>query len=184
MKALQLDFAPHSWRWWLRVTAWWWWMLAAVMTFWAGVAAWTIWSLQSEALELQAHRQSLERRLQARQLPRKAVVPTLISKDAVKAVNAAIVQLNIPWSELLDALERSAMPHVELVELFPDARAHVLRIKAEARNPDDMVRYIERLKQEASFGAVVLSQHDVHVQDKNRPVRFELEVPWQEWGHD
>jgi Tfp pilus assembly protein PilN len=95
-----------------------------------------------------------------------------------QAVNAAIRQLNLPWRDLQDALAAATPTTVALLALEPDARKHLLKLSAEARNSDDMVAYIEALKEQEFFSDVVLTKHDVNEQDPNRPIRFQLAATW------
>lgn len=93
-------------------------------------------------------------------------------------VNSAILQLNLPWRELQDAVQGATPRTIALVALEPDARKQVLKITAEAQSSDDMVDYVAALKQQETFTAVALSRHEVQQADPNRPLRFEVEATW------
>ena len=67
----------------------------------------------------------------------------------------------------------------QLLALEPDARKHVLRLTAEVKNSDDMIGYIELLKQQEFFSAVTLTRHEVSELDPNRPLRFQLDAEWR-----
>lgn len=103
-----------------------------------------------------------------------------ISEAQAGAVNDAVEQLNLPWSGLMDAIERATPATVALLELAPDAKRHVLKGVAEAKTSDMMIAFIGRLKQESLFGSVVLTRHEINDQDANRPYRFEFEAEWME----
>lgn len=101
-----------------------------------------------------------------------------VSEAQAGAVNAAIMQLNLPWRTLFDAVRGATPPSVALLALEPDSRKRVLRITAEAKNSDDMLAYVEALEREEWFAAVTLVRHEVLEQDPNRPLRFQIDAGW------
>ena len=107
-----------------------------------------------------------------------AVAVTAIPEAQAAFVNGAILQLNLPWRELQDAVAAATPRNVALLVLEPDARKHLLKITAEAKNSDDMITYIEELKQQELFTGVLLTRHEINEQDPNRPLRFQLEAQW------
>ena len=101
-----------------------------------------------------------------------------VSEAQAMAVNAAIMQLNLPWRALHDAVRSATPANVALLALEPDAKKRVLRISAETKNSDDMLAYVEALGREEWFGAVTLVRHEVVEQDPNRPLRFQIDAGW------
>ncbi|MGX4641822.1 hypothetical protein [Massilia sp. SYSU DXS3249] len=101
-----------------------------------------------------------------------------VSEAQAAATNAAIMQLNLPWRALHDAVRGATPASVALLALEPDSRKRVLRISAEAKNSDDMLAYVEALGREESFSAVTLVRHEVVEQDPNRPLRFQVDAGW------
>jgi Tfp pilus assembly protein PilN len=104
---------------------------------------------------------------------------TAIPEAQAVAVNAAILQLNLPWRQLQDAVAAANSPAVALLALDPDPRKQTLKITAEAKNSEDMVGYIEQLKQQEFFSGAALLRHETNDQDPNRPLRFQVEVQWR-----
>ena len=102
-----------------------------------------------------------------------------IAEAQATAVNAAVAQLNIPWRDLLDAVESATPKDVALLSLEPDAHKDILRGVAEAKTSDDMLSYIEQLKKPGFFDIVVLTKHEINEQDPNKPLRFQFEAHWQ-----
>ena len=102
----------------------------------------------------------------------------VISEPQAGAVNAAVLQLNLPWRALHDAVGAATPPSIALLALEPDARKRAMRITAEAKSSDDMIAYIEVLKQQALFASVVLARHEINEQDANRPIRFQVDAEW------
>jgi len=101
-----------------------------------------------------------------------------VSEQQAGAVNAAVMQLNLPWRALHDAVRAATPATVALLALEPDARKRVLRITAEARSSDDMIAYVETLQTQKWFGGVTLVRHEIGEQDPNRPIRFQIDAEW------
>jgi Tfp pilus assembly protein PilN len=95
-----------------------------------------------------------------------------------KAINAAVLQLNLPWRDMQEAVGEATPASIALLALEPDPNKQVLKISAEAKNPDDMIAYIEQLKQQEFFVSAALVRHEINDLDPNRPVRFQVEAQW------
>lgn len=177
MKPVRIDFAPPGMARTLHRTPPAAWMLAAfalILLLAAAVAAADLMKRQ------RAHERQLAV-LQARAAVPAAAPPaaaTPISETQAAAVNAAVMQLNLPWRALQDAVAAATPPGVALLALEPDARKRSLRISAEARTSDEMIDYVARLKREELFSDVALTHHEINDQDPNRPIRFELDAAW------
>ncbi|MDO8042169.1 hypothetical protein [Janthinobacterium sp. SUN137] len=179
MTRLDFDFAPPGWRRSLhRVPAWAWMtgvlgVVLAVTAACSGSAA----LQRQQASEARWHL-AQQRVLAATQGP--APAPQIaIAPAQAAAVNAAILQLNLPWRDLQDALASATPPAIALLALEPDARKRVLKITAETTGSDAMVAYIAQLKQQELFGArVQLLRHEINALDPNKPLRFQLEARW------
>jgi Tfp pilus assembly protein PilN len=136
------------------------------------------------AASIADQRQSLEDALQ-RNLKRRdaishiVVKPVIIPEARALAINAAVAQLNLPWSDVFDAIEAATPANIALVSIEPDAKKQVLKGEAEALNSDDMIAYIERLKKVDFFVQVDLVKHEVSAQDPYKPLRFEFEAQWR-----
>lgn len=126
------------------------------------------------ALELQTN----QTKMVARTTPKPVAKQLHIPETQAKAVNAAIAQLNLPWHQLLDALEAATPPNIALLTIEPDAKKHLVKGMAEAKTSDDMIAYIESLKKQATFQNVVLTKHEINEQDPNKPLRFQFEAYW------
>ena len=179
MNTLDIDFAPPGFNRALRRLKPW-----AFLAIVAGIAlgAWSAMRahemLDRIAIEdITMHRATanLDKRAHA-----KPVVEKInISETEADAVNDAVAQLNVPWRDLLDAIESATPKDIALLSLDPDAAKHILRGTAEAKSGDDMVAYVEQLKKPGFFDVVVLTRHEVNEQDPNKPLRFQFEAHWQ-----
>ncbi len=140
------------------------------------------------AIEIQGSRQrqqALQARIDALQAGRAQTLPRVAPRAAVPparaaAVNAAIAQLNLPWSAMLDGFERASSRSVALLALTPDPSGRQVRGSAEARNPAAMLAYIDRLNAQAVFEDARLLRHETSAQDANKPLAFDFEVRWRE----
>lgn len=128
--------------------------------------------------ELEALRAALEARralpVQVAAAPPRIVVP----EQQANAVNDAIMQLNLPWRELYEAVRAATPDSVALLALEPDAKRRSLRVTAEARSSDDMFAYVGQMQAQEWFSTVVLTRHEIVEQDPNKPVRFQISAQW------
>jgi len=105
--------------------------------------------------------------------------PPASPEAQVQAVNRAIRRLNLPWWDLFASLQRSATPKVALLVLEPDASTFTLKGEAEAADPGAMLTYVETLRHDRFFTAVILTHHEVDATDPNTPLRFKFEAAWR-----
>jgi Tfp pilus assembly protein PilN len=181
MKKVNIDFAPPSVaRSILRTPRQTWavlWMvLFAVMALIGANAGLRREQGEVELLRAQSQAQ-LRTQAQARAAPI-AVRPPVPEAQA-NAVNAAVLQLNLPWRALHDAVQAGTPANIALLALEPDARKNTVRITAEAKSSDDMIAYVEQLQKGDWFSAVSLTRHEINEQDSNRPIRFQLDARWR-----
>jgi Tfp pilus assembly protein PilN len=178
MKKVGIDFAPPGLvRSVLRTPRPAWAMLSAVVVLAAALAFMhiAVTNRQSEIGQLQA--QSQARTAAPVRAPIVARPP--VPEAQAAAVNAAVLQLNLPWRALHDAVQAGTPANIALLALEPDARKSTLRITAEAKSSDDMIAYVEQLKNSEWFSGVLLSRHEINEQDPNRPIRFQLDAQWR-----
>lgn len=177
MKRIRIDFAPPGLARTLHRTPIAAWMLAGFALLLCIVAA-------VAGADLMARQRDHEGRLAALQAratlpaPAPVVAAAPITEQQAAAVNAAVMQLNLPWRALQDAVASATPAGVALLALEPDPRKRMLRISAEARTSDEMIDYVSRLKREELFSDVSLTHHEINDQDPNRPIRFELDAFW------
>ncbi|MFZ6734890.1 PilN domain-containing protein [Undibacterium sp. Ji42W] len=108
-------------------------------------------------------------------------VPTAkLPQEQVIAINQAVAKLNLPWTDVFDALEKASSDRVALLQVTPNSQKASLKAIAETKNGDDMIAYIEVLKQQKLFTAVVLEKHEINERDQNKPYRFQFEVQWRD----
>jgi Tfp pilus assembly protein PilN len=107
-----------------------------------------------------------------------------IPDKQASSVNNAIAQLNLPWRDLLDAIEMATPANIALLAIEPDSKRQIIKGMAEAKNSSAMISYIERLKKQEFFEEVVLTKHEINDQDLNKPYRFQFEAQWTLAGRE
>nr|WP_315261352.1 hypothetical protein [uncultured Duganella sp.] len=141
-------------------------------------AAFGGWQLMEQKRERERQLQHLRERVAAISARPAEVARVAIPEAQAAFVNGAILQLNLPWRELQDAVLAATPRSVALLAMEPDPRKRVLKLTAESKTSDDMVAYVEALKEQDSFSGVLLTRHEINEQDPNRPLRFQLEATW------
>jgi len=178
MKKVRIDFAPSG-------------LVRSVFRIPRGAWAmlWILFMLSMSLAFMHAsvgRRQSEIARLRAQSHARTAVPAAApvaarapVPEAQAAAVNAAVLQLNLPWRALHDAVQAGTPANIALLALEPDARKSLLRITAEAKGSEDMIAYVEQLKKSEWFSGVLLTRHEINEQDPNRPIRFQLDAQWR-----
>jgi len=96
---------------------------------------------------------------------------------------AAVAELSLPWSQLLDQLEaagQDASRDVALLSIEPDREKRRVRIGAEARTLPAALVFAERLQQAGTLEHPLLDSHKVRTDQRERPVYFELTAGWKQ----
>jgi hypothetical protein len=101
-----------------------------------------------------------------------------VDPRASKAANQIARELQMPWAEMLAALEAIPAPEVALLGVEPSALRRVVRITAEAKNSGAMLDYLQALQGGRDFSNVWLKSHLVQAQTPGTPVRFIVELKW------
>ncbi|WP_194714294.1 hypothetical protein [Noviherbaspirillum soli] len=179
MKRLPIDFAPHS-----PATA-----LArmgvpALITLALGIGIFLYGALQAVRCvgilrQQAAHLQTLRQQTERRPAIAAPAEPVPIPASQAAAVNRAVRQLNLPWRDVFDALEAASRPGLALLALESKAGAHVFKGVAESKEMEDMLAYIDRLKQQQLVRSAVLTRHETNEREPGKPIRFHFEVQWK-----
>lgn len=114
-----------------------------------------------------------------RAAPAPRAVPRERLDEQVKSAQAVVRQLALPWAELIDSLERSAMREVSVLHVQPDAQQRLMRVTAEARGEAQMLEYLRRVGAARSFAEVHLISHQVREDDPLRPIQFSLQASFR-----
>lgn len=99
--------------------------------------------------------------------------------EALQRANVVAVELARPWDRTFAALEAADQPGVAVLAIDPDPRRDELRIMAESKTLAGMLGYVEQLRAQATFGHVILQQHELRMDDPGQPIRFTLVTQWR-----
>ena len=102
-----------------------------------------------------------------------------LTPEQTSAINRAVRRLNLPWRDLFDTLEQATPQSVALLTLQPDADRSILNLSAEAASVEDMIDYLQRLKQRPEIRSALLKKHQVDAKNPYHPVQFTLELTWE-----
>jgi hypothetical protein len=102
----------------------------------------------------------------------------VLSAAALKKANQSIDQLNVPWHALFQAIESAAANKVAVLTFEPDPRKNILRLTVEGRTIGIVLAFADRLEEQPDVQNIRLLHHETNAQDKNRPVRLQLELQW------
>jgi Tfp pilus assembly protein PilN len=134
---------------------------------------------QEEREQLEALQAAIAARSSAvRPAPVAAPPKFTVSEAQALAVNDAVMQLNLPWRDLVEAVRAATPANVALLALEPDAKRRSLRITAETRNSDDMLAYVAQMEEQGWFTSSALVRHELAEQEPNRPLRFQVSAQW------
>jgi hypothetical protein len=166
---LDLDFSPA------RRTGPMGWTVLALGTAAAVLAAVQFQSAQASLKALNSELNSAAGRIASAEGGSRAGPP--LDPRVSKAANQVARELQVPWAELLAALESVPIPEVALLGVEPSAQRRVVRITAEAKNPNAMLDYLQALHGR-QFSDVWLLSHQLEVQTPGTPTRFIVQLKW------
>jgi hypothetical protein len=98
--------------------------------------------------------------------------------EVIEGARAVVSHLTGPWTMLFRTLEAVEEKDVVLLALRPDIQNRKIRIYAEARSFGAMLSYYRALDQSRELGDVVLVEHEIQLNDAQRPVRFSMTAAW------
>lgn len=178
MKTIHIDFSRRTFRRAVAQIGVLTWLLGGIglaLCIMLGMRTWSLYQ-QSRAQEVEIYR--LKAQLAQRNAKRPVAKKWTVPVEQANAVNQAIVQLNLPWRDLLETMEVTTPSSIALLSLEPDAKKRQLRVQAEAKTSDAMIAYVEQLKRQSFLHEVVLVKHEINEQDPNKPTRFQFEAQW------
>ncbi|MDD5330551.1 MAG: hypothetical protein PHX38_11125 [Sulfuricella sp.] len=151
-------------------------LLAATI---AGVGAqtWAYFGLRAEAEASQADRRRLDRLASA-----PSIKSTPEDQERLRAElqlsNRIIDKLDMPWDALFATVEATANKQAILLGVEPDAERREVRLTGEAKDAAAMLGYLRELRRASALKNAYLTDHQVNIQDPQRPVRFAIDASW------
>ena len=101
-----------------------------------------------------------------------------LPKERIEQIVQAMGRLNAPWDALLADIESAMDERVALLGLEPDLLRKELRLRGEAKDIDSVLDFMRRIDATAMLDAAHLDQHQLNLQDPQRPVLFVLVARW------
>lgn len=101
-------------------------------------------------------------------------------QEALNNARQVVDHLAVPWGRLFAALEQIEEKDVAVLTIAPNVQKRQIRIFAEAKNLAAMISYHKRLEDNPAFDLVSLTEHEVQVQDPQKPVRFNITATWRQ----
>ena len=111
----------------------------------------------------------------AERRPARAVSRERIQEEA-KSAEAVLRQLSLPWSAIIETVEKAATADVAILQMQPDAQQRQLRLAAEARTQEAMLEYVRGLVAAKSLANAHVVSHQVQVDDPQRPIQFTVQA--------
>lgn len=102
-----------------------------------------------------------------------------IDVKQAEAINAAVARLNLPWADILDALEAATPEQVSVLSVRPEPRGAQIKIEAQSSRAEDMIGYLTALEQQPAIGHVFLTKHERVRDGFAEVIRFQIEVQWR-----
>ncbi len=98
----------------------------------------------------------------------------------IKNANEVLHHLGVPWEILFKAVESSSGSHITLLALEPDFDKKQVKISGEANSYNSLMNYITQLQGQEVFDSAYLQNHEIMVEDPDKPVRFTLVANWRD----
>lgn len=102
------------------------------------------------------------------------------AQSEIRRANEVILQLDLPWGPLFEAVEASSHETVALLVIQPDAQKRMVSLAAEAKDMPSAVAYVKRLGREPILSDTHIINHQVQEQDPDKPLRFSVQAAWRE----
>ncbi|WP_341679262.1 hypothetical protein [Niveibacterium sp. SC-1] len=154
----------------------WPWLVALALAGWAAWLGLQYRDTQAELLRVRGESARVAA-AQARRAQAAHPEPIRVAPERVRAINAAIGQLNVPWLDLTEALEAVRPEGITLLAMQPDATHSTLLIVAEADRAEMLADYAQALAARPPFRRYTpVKQNQVTALGKPRlQLSFELE---------
>jgi Tfp pilus assembly protein PilN len=143
----------------------------------AGLAVASHMELKREAAQFEA--ESVSAALAGeRERPEPLPIRGRSEKEALDNAKQVVEHLTVPWDRLFGALEAIQEKQVAVLSITPNVQKRQIRVYAEAKTLAAMLAYHRALEESAAFVEVALTEHEVQLQDPEKPVRFNILATW------
>ena len=105
-----------------------------------------------------------------------------LARDAAlsAALSAAQIdtQLQLPWSDFLQAIESSNLPTVALLGVEAQGSTRVLHLVGEAKEIEDVLAYVKKLRASRALHDVFLAGQEEKLVGAVKVIRFTVDATW------
>jgi Tfp pilus assembly protein PilN len=154
-----------------------WWIGVLVLVIGLAVAGDIVWRYRDARNQLAAL-DAAQGLLNVDRRPQRAVPKERLDEEA-KIIDAAVRQLTLPWAQMIQAVEAASSSEVTVLQLQPETQQRSLRLTAEAKNREAMLRYVRRLGETRVLSGVHLVNHHVQTEDPSRPIQFGVQAAFR-----
>ena len=126
----------------------------------------------------------LEQHLQGK--TRHTASPVTVDGRSAKPIEAeageareVLQRLSVPWHTLFQSIERAHIDDVALIAVQPDAQRRSMTVVGEAKEYNDVLTYVTRLRSEAPLTDVYLVGNEAKESDPHRPLLFTIAAQWR-----
>jgi Tfp pilus assembly protein PilN len=154
-----------------------WWIGVSLLVIALAVAGDIVWRYRDARNQLAAL-DAAQGLLNVDRRPQRAVPKERLDEEA-KIIDSAVRQLTLPWAQMIQAVEAASSSEVTVLQLQPETQQRSLRLTAEARNREAMIRYVRRLGETRVLSGVHLVNHHVQTEDPSRPIQFGVQAAFR-----
>jgi hypothetical protein len=104
---------------------------------------------------------------------------TPAARQQAKRIGAVFSEMTVPWQDLLSIVEGYREHDVSLIGIDQIPVQGQIRITAEAKDFDAMIRYLKYLQGSSLLREAVLNTHLVETTTPGVPVRFQITAIWR-----
>ncbi len=155
-------------------------LVAVFYTFKSSTEKVQYWEARVERLEQQQQRNQPVRRPSPRR-HRSREAGQDIRQEIRREINQAnevMLQINLSWEALFNAIEFASDKEVALLSLQPSVADSSLRISGEARNMQGLLDFVEALERESIFENAHLLNYKVNLNSPQKPIIFLITTLW------
>ena len=101
-----------------------------------------------------------------------------LARDAALSAAQIDTQLQLPWSDFLQAIESSNLASVALIGVEAQGSTRVLRLVGEAKEIEDVLAYVKKLRASPALHDVNLAGQEEKLVNTVKVIRFTVDATW------
>ena len=105
--------------------------------------------------------------------------PTVISAEKKLQIQTIVTALTMPWSKLLQAIERADSKDIALLNLVPNTKSQQMILSGEGKDLQTVLGYVNQLQAQPILEKVYLQKHTIDSSNVSKPVKFTILTQWR-----